>query len=253
MRYPAHTTRQSAPLRRIGTFGLAVSPLVPCMGFLLSSGFRTAISFSAFFIGFFVRPGNPVSSSRPAVFAKPARAGAVKVGRRTNLSTSFGLARPYLDSSEHGGTLDAIGITIRGEPAFRARRSIAPQPCIRWVQDPNHDAVIRISGEAPRRRTHSFPRHKSHGTSRDPATSNRHRRPVTSGRTRPETVGCLQRPPFIAPGAERCHPAPRLRAPVATRRSEVCAPRPRSWSCEYRGHSRYGLETTAPRHCPSGT
>jgi hypothetical protein len=41
--------------------------------------------------------------------AKPARAGAVKVGRDTNLSTSFGLARPYLDSSEHGGTLDAVG------------------------------------------------------------------------------------------------------------------------------------------------
>jgi len=110
--------------------------------------------------------------------AKPARAGAVKVGRNTNLSTSFGPARPYLDSSEHGGTLDAIGITIRGEPAFRARRSIAPHPCIRWVQDPNHDAVIRISGEAPRRVAHSFSRHKSHSTSRDSATSNRHQRPV---------------------------------------------------------------------------
>src|SRR5882762_3427182 len=50
--------------------------------------------------------------------AKPARAGAVKVGRRTNLSTPSALARPYLDSSEHGGTLDAVGMTIRGEPAF---------------------------------------------------------------------------------------------------------------------------------------
>jgi hypothetical protein len=45
---------------------------------------------------------------------------------------------------------------------------------------------MRIGGEAPRRRTHSFPRHKSHGASRDPATSNRHRRPVTSGRTGPK-------------------------------------------------------------------
>jgi len=50
--------------------------------------------------------------------AKPARAGAVKVGRRTNLSKRSALARPYLDSSEHGGTLDAVGMTIRGEPAF---------------------------------------------------------------------------------------------------------------------------------------
>jgi hypothetical protein len=81
---------------------------------------------------------NPVSSSRPAGFfvrlesrffiptrsiAKPARAGAVKVGRRTNLSTRSALARPYLDSSEHGGTLDAVGMTIRGEPAFGRKSS----------------------------------------------------------------------------------------------------------------------------------
>ena len=55
----------------------------------------------------------------------------------------------------------------------------APQPCIRWAEDPNHDAVLRIGSEAPRRRTHSA----HYGieavvSSRDPATSNRHRRPV---------------------------------------------------------------------------
>jgi hypothetical protein len=46
-------------------------------------------------------------------------------------------------------------MTIRGEPAFE-RGSIALQPCIRWVQDPNHDAVMRIGSEAPKRRTHSL-------------------------------------------------------------------------------------------------
>jgi hypothetical protein len=45
-----------------------------------------------------------------------ARAGAVKVGRRTNLSACAALARPYLDGSEHDGTLD--GTTIRGELAM---------------------------------------------------------------------------------------------------------------------------------------
>ena len=50
--------------------------------------------------------------------AKPARAGAVKVGRRTNLSACSALARPDLDGSEHDGTLDAIGTTIRGELAI---------------------------------------------------------------------------------------------------------------------------------------
>ncbi len=63
------------------------------------------------------------------------RAGAVKVGRRAELAACSGLARPYLDSSEHDGTLGAIGMTFRGEPAFR-RGSVAPQPCIRWVQGP---------------------------------------------------------------------------------------------------------------------
>ena len=35
-------------------------------------------------------------------------------------------------------------------------------------EDPNHDAAMRIGSEAPKRRTHSFPRHNSHGTNRDP-------------------------------------------------------------------------------------
>ena len=35
-------------------------------------------------------------------------------------------------------------------------------------KDPNHDAAMRIGSEAPKRRTHSFPRHNSHGTNRDP-------------------------------------------------------------------------------------
>jgi hypothetical protein len=33
---------------------------------------------------------------------------------------------------------------------------IAPQPCIRWIHwDPDHDATMRIGGEAPGRRAHS--------------------------------------------------------------------------------------------------
>jgi hypothetical protein len=71
--------------------------------------------------GFFI----PTRSS-----ARPSRAGAVKVGCRTNFSTCFALARPYLDSFEHDGSLGAVGMTIREEPAF-GRGSIAPQPCIR--------------------------------------------------------------------------------------------------------------------------
>ena len=48
--------------------------------------------------------------------AKPARAGAVKVGRRPNLAAYSGLASPHLDSFEHDGRLDlmSVGTTIRG-------------------------------------------------------------------------------------------------------------------------------------------
>jgi hypothetical protein len=54
----------------------------------------------------------PVSSSRPAGSLTSSRAGAVKVGRRANLAACSELARPYLDSFEHDGTLGAIGMTI---------------------------------------------------------------------------------------------------------------------------------------------
>jgi hypothetical protein len=52
---------------------------------------------------------------------RSSRAGAVKVGRRANLPAYSELARPYLDSFEHDGTLGAIGMTIRGGARFRAR------------------------------------------------------------------------------------------------------------------------------------
>jgi hypothetical protein len=157
-----------------------------------------------------------------------------------------------------GHTWTASSTTARlarsGDDQRGARtRSIAPQPCIRWEQEPDHDAAMRIGSEAPRRRTHSSSRHDSHESPRDPATSNRHRRPRHKWMECAETVGCLQYPPFMMQDAERRRPAQRPLARTATRRSEACAPRPRSWACECRGRSWYGFETTAPRHCSPGT
>jgi len=49
------------------------------------------------------------------------RAGAVKVGRRYDLSSCPGDARPHLDSSEHGGTLVVVRMTINeGSAPFAA-------------------------------------------------------------------------------------------------------------------------------------
>jgi hypothetical protein len=82
---------------------------------------------------------------------------------------------------------------------------------------------MRIGSEAPKRRTHSSIRHESQGASRDSATSNRYRRPVTSVWTRPKLSGCLQRPPFIVPHAKRRRPGQCPPARAATGRSVACA------------------------------
>ena len=47
--------------------------------------------------------------------------------------------------------------------------------------DPDHDAVMRIGGEAPGRRVHSTHRLGSHGFSRITATSDRHRQTYKIG------------------------------------------------------------------------
>src|ERR1700730_18325819 len=135
---------------------------------------RAAHLFS--FVSFFVRSESPFLRPDPRFAYVGARRSCQGWPLRTNLAARSAFARPHLDSFEHDGTLDAIGMTIRGEPAF-GRGSIAPQPCIRWVQEPDHAAAMRIGSEAPRRRTHSSSRHDSHESPRDPATSNRHRRP----------------------------------------------------------------------------
>src|SRR3954471_7951735 len=50
-------------------------------------------------------------------------------------------------------------------------------------EDPDHDAVMRIGGEAPKRRVHSPQRLESHASSRRAATSERHRAPTPPSRS----------------------------------------------------------------------
>src|SRR5262245_1055390 len=68
---------------------------------------------------------------------------------------------------------------VRGEPACGGT-NIRVTSLYAVGEDPDHDAVMRIAAKAPRRRTHSAQRHRSRRFRRDPATSNRHRQPVTS-------------------------------------------------------------------------
>src|SRR5207247_6700949 len=90
----------------------------PCMALSLS---RNLPGPRIFFLRRFLDLiSKSVSSSRPA-HRWSMRAEAVKIGRRTNLAACFALARPYLDGFEHDGTLNAVAMTIRGEPAFGTR------------------------------------------------------------------------------------------------------------------------------------
>jgi hypothetical protein len=90
----------------------------------VSSG-RAAHLFS--FVGFFVRFESPFLRPDPPR-STSTRAGAVKVGRRANLTACTAVARPHLDSAEHDGTLGAIGMTIRGELACGRDRATTLYP-----------------------------------------------------------------------------------------------------------------------------
>ena len=110
-----------------------------------------------FFIVIFCRSESPFFSSR---------AGFVRAT----------LVRPHFDGLEHDGTFSAVGMTIEGSPlpgAVQSRHNLVSGRS----EDPNHDAVMRIGSEAPKRRTHSSNRHESQGTCRKSTTSNRHRCP----------------------------------------------------------------------------
>src|SRR5262249_39833451 len=148
-------------------------------------------------------------------------------------------------------TMVQSGWQSDGSPLSSAVESRHNLVCGR-SKDRNHDAVMRIGSEAPKRRTHSSNRHESQGTCRESATSNRHRYPITSVRTGPKLSGYPQRPPIIVPDAKRRR-AHRHATRTATERSVACVPRPRSWACEHRERSPCELDTSAPRRSPSGT
>jgi hypothetical protein len=76
------------------------------------------------------------------------RAGAVKVGRRSDISSRSGDARPYLDSPEHDSTLGVVGMT-RSRGARLSRTNIRAATLYSVGRnDPDHDAVLRIGSES---------------------------------------------------------------------------------------------------------
>jgi hypothetical protein len=116
------------------------------------------------FLRFFVRPGKPVSSSRPTNCRMLSCAGGCQGWPvAPTLPCTSKVARPCLDSYEHDGTLGMVGSTIARGARCRARLLRAATLYSVGRNDPNHDARMRIGGEAPRRQAHSAQRHESQG------------------------------------------------------------------------------------------
>ena len=93
------------------------------------------------------------------MYREPARTGAVKIGRRSTLATVSAAARPYLYGVEHAGMLVGVGMMFEGSPLSgheaRSYRNLVFGGSQTARPDPNHDASMRIGGEAPRWWTHS--------------------------------------------------------------------------------------------------
>src|SRR5580704_287274 len=144
----------------------------------------------------FVR-SEDVSSSRSDF----ADAGAPKSGRGwPNLAACSALARPYLDGCEHDGTAWCGRNDDQRGARFRARFESRHNLVSGRSKDLNHDAVMRIGSEAPKRRTHSSNRHEAKGHVGIPPPRTIIGA-VTSERTRPKLSRYLQHPPFIVQDA----------------------------------------------------
>ena len=84
-------------------------------------------------------------------------------GRRAYGAGYSAVARPCLDSREHDGMLVQVGMTITRGARYGTRKLRAATLYSVGPQDPDHDAHMRIGGEAPRRQAHSAQRHESQG------------------------------------------------------------------------------------------
>ena len=97
----------------------------------------------------------PVPSSRPCTF-RPARAVAVKVGRRDERPAFSSVSRPRLDGGEHGGRLKAS--REPDQPRFLKRQLSFPVSMMsQWCVSRSRSAVVILAsmntlGHSPKAR-----------------------------------------------------------------------------------------------------
>ena len=226
------TNLAAAQVKRLGQplwqHGAAVSKKwaiwgSPCQVLIFNNGIFLPSLLS--FLSFCSTPAEPILSSRPAGSHSCRAQGSVKDGRRSSRSACGSVSRPLLDRPEHGGRLGARRVAFRlseqrqddlrracqgGAQRSRATSLYSADP----TAGSNHDAVMRIGGEAPRRQAHSFPRHRSQGTKAGHCHlgSSWHCISLQSGINAEPVLGslsCFHQSPFMSLDVGRRLPEPR--------------------------------------------
>ena len=155
-----HRVRRTvtAPPLATSCLGASPTPAYSAWGDGIATGVRETL-YGAIFVKGRLRPFHSVSLfglearflAPTHALKQPSRAGAVKDGA---LAPPQGLSLKAPSTMAHLACRDDDR-----RRAFDARAERVPRPCIRSSRkDPNHDAIMRIGSQAPRRRTHSAQR-----------------------------------------------------------------------------------------------
>jgi hypothetical protein len=218
------------------------------MGPWLSSTYFTAgpTSFRVSWFDLEARFFVPTHRSRTA-----ARAGAVKIGRRSSLSQSSVAARPHLYGLEHAGMLVVVAMTLsRG--ARRSRRDVRRTTTLYSVGQETRTMMQSFASVAKLRSGGPILPFGIAAIEHPPDA--RHLEPSSATcfharRIREQSQALL----LMTPGEGQGRRERRLLGRDATAQSAAFVRVPRSSSCANRASRLFAPRTIAPAHCPSGT
>ena len=180
-----------------------------------------------------------------------ARAGAVRIGRRSSFSPSSVAARPHLDGLEHAGMLVVVGMTpSRG--ARRSRRDVRRTTTLYSVGQETRTMMQSCASVAKLRSGGPILPFGIAAIEHPPDA--RHLEPSSATcfharRIREQSQALL----LMTPGEGQSRRERRLLGRDATARSATFVRVPRSSSCANRASRPFAPRTIAPAHCPSGT
>ena len=180
-----------------------------------------------------------------------ARAGAVKIGRRSSLSPSSVAVRPHLYGPEHAGMLVVVGMTLsRG--ARRSRRDVHRTTTLYSVGQETRTMMQSCASVAKLRSGGPILPFGIAAIEHPPDA--RHLEPSSATcfharRIREQSQALL----LMTPGEGQGRRERRLLGRDATAQSAAFVRVPRSSSCANRASRLFAPRTIAPAHCPSGT